>query len=39
MVFAFDFRISVISEGTVKSPKLISSSSGAGVFWVGYELG
>ena len=39
MVFAFDFRISVSSEGTVKSPKLISSSSDAGVFWVGHELG
>ena len=39
MVLAFDFRILVSSEGTVKSPKLISSSSDAGVFWVGHELG
>ena len=39
MVFAFDFRISVSSEGTVKSPKLISSSSDTGVFWEVHELG
>ena len=39
MVFAFDFRISVSSEGMVKSPKLTSSSSDAGIFWVVHELG
>ena len=39
MVLALDFCISVSSEGMVKSPKLISSSSDAGVFWVGHELG
>ena len=37
--FRFDFRILVSSGGTVKSPKLISSPSDAGVFWEGHEFG
>ena len=37
----FSFRLSILvsSGGTVKSPKLISSPSGAGVFWEGREFG